>query len=184
MADPDDHNLETATSARSSVFNVSSSAWHGEHSFRSESQRGDDYDELLRAAMQKAAEHPDAHRMAVVPTQAKSQINLLDVNKLTRSKKKLVVTRALDTSGQDNERLLQKIRARQDRYKTWCIERAARLAIAARPVPSGYASDAADAAVLPLGMPAHFLMRLTSVQFTSHICCPLDFAELELSGLR
>lgn len=152
MADPDDHNLETATSARSSVFNVSSSAWHGEHSFRSESQRGDDYDELLRAAMQKAAEHPDAHRMAVVPTQAKSQINLLDVNKLTRSKKKLVVSRALETSGQDNERLLQKIRARQDRYETWCI---CQTSSTSGCNPYGHATDAADAAVFYVGMSAY-----------------------------
>lgn len=115
MATPDDHRLESATSARSSVFNISSSAYHGDHSFRSESLPHDDYDELLSAAMQKAAEHPDSHRMAVLPTENKSQVNMLDVNKLTRSKKKLVVTRALESSGQDNERLLQKIRARQDR---------------------------------------------------------------------
>lgn len=116
MAEPDDTRLESAASARSSVFAVSSSAWHGEHSFRSESLPNDDYDELVKAAMQKAAEHPDAHRMAVMPTENKSKINMLDVNKLTQSKKKLLVTRALSSSGQDNEKLLQKIRARQDRY--------------------------------------------------------------------
>lgn len=116
MAEPDDTRLESAASARSSVFAVSSSAWHGEHSFRSESLPNDDYDELVKAAMQKAAEHPDAHRMAVMPTENKSKITTLDVNKLTQSKKKLLVTRALSSSGQDNEKLLQKIRARQDRY--------------------------------------------------------------------
>lgn len=114
MADPDDHRLESTVSAHSSVF-TASSAWHGEHTFRSETVPRDDYDELVRTAMQQAAEHPDSHRMAVFPTKTKSRINMLDVNKLTQSKKKLMVTRALESSGQDNEKLLRKIRARQDR---------------------------------------------------------------------
>lgn len=109
-----DDPLDTAQ-PRSSVLNISSSAFSGDHSFRATSPPHDDYDELMKEAMRKAAEHPDSHRMAVLPSKNRSRINMLDVNKLTKSKKNLLVTQALESTGQDNEILLQKIRARQNR---------------------------------------------------------------------
>ena len=65
--------------------------------------------------MQEAAGHPDRHRMAVLPSKNKSSVQVIVAKKLTTSKKRLVLSRAMETSGQDNERLLNKIRERQDR---------------------------------------------------------------------
>ena len=75
----------------------------------------DDHESLVRAAMQEAADRPDRHRMAVLPSKNKSSVQMIDVKKLTTSKKRLVLSRAMETSGQDNERLLTKVRERQDR---------------------------------------------------------------------
>lgn len=115
MEDTDDHR---SRSSSKSLFESSRSAFRSQHSFnKGFSSVDDDHQALVRQAMEKAEKHPDRHRMAVVPTQSKKKINLVDVKKLTTSKKRLVLSRAMETSGQDNERLLKKIRERQDRYR-------------------------------------------------------------------
>ena len=102
-------------SSRGSVFDMTSSAFRSQHSFYTESTAHDDHESLVRAAMQEAAGHPGRHRMAVLPSKNKRSVQLIDVKKLTTSKKRLVLSRAMETSGQDNEKLLTKIRERQDR---------------------------------------------------------------------
>ena len=113
MEGTDDH--RAANTSRGSVFEMTGSAFHSQHSFHRQSTAEDDHESLLRAAMEQAAEHPERHRMAVLPSRNKSSVQVIDVKKLTTSKKKLVLSRAMETSGQDNERLLTKIRERQDR---------------------------------------------------------------------
>ena len=53
--------------------------------------------------------------MTALPSKAKNSVEVIDVKKLTTSQKRLVLSRAMETSGQDNERLLNQIRQRQDR---------------------------------------------------------------------
>lgn len=70
------------------------------------------------AALQETPQHESAHRMAVLPSQDNSKADqLVDVHvvNLTTSDQRLVLSRAMETEGQDNEKLLTKIRQRQDR---------------------------------------------------------------------
>lgn len=115
MDDTDDFR---SRSGRTSMFESSRSAFRSQHSFQQNTSVTDDHELLVRAAMEEADKHPERHRMAVVPTKSKKNLALVDVSKLTTSKKRLVLSRAMETSGQDNERLLTKIRERQDRYCT------------------------------------------------------------------
>ena len=106
-------------SGRNSMFESSRSAFRSQHSFMDGGASvGDDHESLVKAAMEEAEKHPDRHRMAVIPSKSKKKLALVDVHKLTTSKKRLVLSRAMETSGQDNMRLLTKIRERQDRYCT------------------------------------------------------------------
>lgn len=113
MDDTDDHR---SRSGRASMFESSRSAFRSQHSFQRNTSVTDDHESLVRAAMEEADKHPERHRMVVVPSRSKKNLALVDVSKLTTSKKRLVLSRAMETSGQDNERLLSKIRERQDRY--------------------------------------------------------------------
>lgn len=112
MEDNDDHRAQQSGRG---VLDMTSSAFRSQHSFRSHHTAEDDYESLLKAALQEAAGHPNRHRMAVLPSKNNSSVQVIDVKKLTTSKKKLVLSRAMETSGQDNEKLLAKIRERQDR---------------------------------------------------------------------
>ena len=115
MDDTDDYR---SRSGRNSVFESGRSAFRSQHSFQRDTSVTDDHESLVKAAMEEAEKHPERHRMAVVASNSKKNLSLVDVNKLTTSKKRLVLSRAMETSGQDNERLLTKIRERQDRYRT------------------------------------------------------------------
>jgi len=72
---------------------------------------------VVKAAMEEASQHPDGHRLAVLPSRANSSVDVIEVKNLTTSNQQLVLSRAMETKGQDNERLLTKIRERQDRYR-------------------------------------------------------------------
>ena len=72
---------------------------------------------VVKAAMEEASQQPDAHRLAVLPSRANSSVSVIEVKDLTTSDQQLVLSRATETKGQDNERLLTKIRERQDRYR-------------------------------------------------------------------
>ena len=113
----DDTDDRPARSRRNSMFGTSRSAFHSQHSFHRRTAADDDYELLVRAAMEEAENHPERHRMAVIPSESRKNMAVIDVNKLTTSKKRLVLSRAMETSGQDNERLLTKIRERQDRCR-------------------------------------------------------------------
>ena len=117
MDDTDDYR---ARSGRNSIFESGRSAFQSQQSFQRSTSVTDDHDALVRAAMEEAEKHPERHRMAVLPSKSKKNLALVDVTKLTTSKKRLVLSRAMESSGQDNERLLTKIRERQDRY---CLSR-------------------------------------------------------------
>ncbi|XP_029128526.1 ABC transporter G family member 31-like [Cajanus cajan] len=52
-----------------------------------------------------------------VPTQGSAPDNLIDVRKLSRSHRELVVKKALATNEQDNYRLLASIKERLDRFR-------------------------------------------------------------------
>ena len=68
------------------------------------------------AALQETPQHESAHRMTVLPSQDNSKADqLVDVVNLTTADQRLVLSRAMETEGQDNEKLLTKIRQRQDR---------------------------------------------------------------------
>lgn len=71
----------------------------------------------VKAAMEEASQRPDAHRLAVLPSRANSSVAVIEVKSLTTSDQQLELSRAMETKGQDNERLLTKIRERQDRYR-------------------------------------------------------------------
>ena len=113
MEDTDDHHLRD--SPYKSVLNMSNSAFRSQHSFASRASGDNDHESLVKAAMQEAAQHPHRHRMTALPSRTKSSVQVVDVKKLTISQKRLVLSRAMETSGQDNERLLNQIRQRQDR---------------------------------------------------------------------
>lgn len=115
MDDTDDHRCR---SGRNSIFESGRSAFASQQSFQRSNSVNDDHESLVRAAMEEAEKHPERHRMAVMPSKSKKNMALVDVHNLTLSKKRLVLSRAMETSGQDNERLLTKIRERQDRYRT------------------------------------------------------------------
>lgn len=72
---------------------------------------------VVKAAMEKASQQPDGHRLAVLPSRANSSVAVIEVENLTTSDQQLILSRAMETNGQDNERLLTKIRERQDRYR-------------------------------------------------------------------
>ena len=113
MEDTDDfHRRE---SPYKSALNMSNSAFRSQHSFASRASGDHDHESLVRAAMQEASEHPHRHRMTALPSKTKSSVQVVDVKSLTISQKRLVLSRAMETSGQDNERLLNQIRQRQDR---------------------------------------------------------------------
>lgn len=115
MDDTDDHR---SRSGRNSIFESGRSAFASQQSFQQSNSVNDDHESLVRAAMEEAEKHPERHRMAVLPSKSQKKLALVDVHKLTLSKKRLVLSRAMETGGQDNERLLTKIRERQDRYRT------------------------------------------------------------------
>ena len=71
----------------------------------------------VKAAMEEASQRPDAHRLAVLPSRANSSVAVIEAKTLTTSDQQLVLSRATETKGQDNDRLLTKIRERQDRYR-------------------------------------------------------------------
>ena len=81
---------------------MSNSAFRSQHSFGRESTTEEDHESLVRAAMEEANQHPHRHRMTALPSKTKSSVQVIDVNKLTTSKKRLVLSRAMETSGQDN----------------------------------------------------------------------------------
>lgn len=116
MDDTDDRRPRSRPN--SILVNTSRSAFRSEHSFHRSTTADDDHELLVRAAMEEAENHPERHRMAVIPSKSRKKLALVDVHKLTTSKKRLVLSRAMETSGQDNERLLTKIRDRQDRCRT------------------------------------------------------------------
>ncbi len=72
---------------------------------------------VVKAAMEEASQQPDAHRLAVLPSRANSSVSVIEVKDLTTSDQQLVLSRATETKGQDNERSLTKIKERQDRYR-------------------------------------------------------------------
>ena len=72
---------------------------------------------VVQAAMEEAYQQPDGHRLAVLPSRANSSVAVIEVKNLTTSNQQLILSRAMETKGQDNERLLTKIRERQDRYR-------------------------------------------------------------------
>ena len=113
MEDTDDHRHSASPK---SIFEMGSSAFQSQHSFCRESTTAHDHESLIRAAMEEAAGHPERHRMAVRPSASKRNIAVINVKKLTTSNKQLVLSRAMETGGQDNAKLLTKIRDRQD---TW-----------------------------------------------------------------
>ncbi|KAL0031878.1 hypothetical protein WJX79_002852 [Trebouxia sp. C0005] len=114
MQDTDDNRLRQS---RSGAFEMSNShsAFQSQHSFARASSADHDHESLVKAAMEEAARHPERHRMTALPSKAKSSVEVIDVKRLTTSQKRLVLSRAMETSGQDNERLLNQIRQRQDR---------------------------------------------------------------------
>ena len=114
MQDTDDSRLRQS---RSGAFEMSNShsAFQSQHSFARASSADHDHESLVKAAMEEAARHPERHRMTALPSKAKTSVEVIDVKKLTTSQKRLVLSRAMETSGQDNERLLNQIRQRQDR---------------------------------------------------------------------
>lgn len=79
-----------------------------------------DAEPVIKAAMEDTSKHPAGHRLAVLPSRAYSSVAVIDVTKLTTSNQQLVLSRAMETEGQDNERLLTKIRERQDRCAHGC----------------------------------------------------------------
>ena len=73
------------------------------------------HEAVVKDAMEEISHHPDQRLMAVLPSQTNSTVELINVEKLTTSDQQLVLSEAMQTEGQDNERLLTKIRERQDR---------------------------------------------------------------------
>ena len=67
--------------------------------------------------MKEASQHPDQHRMAVLPADGTSptHVHLIDAKNLTTKNQRRILSRAMETEGQDNTKLLTKIRERQDR---------------------------------------------------------------------
>ena len=114
MQDTDDSRLQESRSGAFEMSN-SNSAFQSQHSFARASSADHDHEALVKAAMQEAARHPERHRMTALPSKTKTSVEVIDVKKLTTSQKRLVLSRAMETSGQDNERLLNQIRQRQDR---------------------------------------------------------------------
>lgn len=96
---------------------------HDDSAFQSQLSSGHDLEAtpardaepVIKAAMEDTLQHPAGHRLAVLPSRAYSSVAVMDVAKLTTSDQQLVLSRAMETEGQDNERLLTKIRERQDR---------------------------------------------------------------------
>ncbi len=72
---------------------------------------------VVKAAMEEASQQPDGHRLAVLPSRANSSVDVIEVKNLMTSNQQLILSRAMETKVQDNERLLTKIRERQDRYR-------------------------------------------------------------------
>ena len=61
-------------------------------------------------------EHPHGSRMAVLPLGSKKiDMELIDVRKLNKQARQNVLRRAMEVDDQDNEKLLSKIKQRQDR---------------------------------------------------------------------
>ncbi|DBA97183.1 TPA: hypothetical protein ACH3X1_014944 [Trebouxia sp. C0004] len=114
MEDTDDSRLRESHSGAFEMSN-GNSAFQSQHSFARASSADHDHEALVKAAMQEAARHPERHRMTALPSKTKSSVKVIDVKKMTTSQKRLVLSRAMETSGQDNERLLNQIRQRQDR---------------------------------------------------------------------
>ena len=83
-----------------------------------------DAEPIIKAAMEETSQDPVGHRLAVLPSRAYSSVAVIDVAKLTTSNQQLVLSRAMETEGQDNERLLTQIRERQDRCVHWCWKQA------------------------------------------------------------
>lgn len=74
----------------------------------------------VKIAMKQACQHTNRHRMAVLPSAVDNSAELIDVTNLTTSDQQRILSRAMRTEGQDNERLLTKIRERQDRCADGC----------------------------------------------------------------
>ena len=61
-------------------------------------------------------QHPHGSRMAVLPLGSqKIDMQLIDVRKLNKQARQNVLRRAMEVDDQDNEKLLSKIKQRQDR---------------------------------------------------------------------
>ena len=98
-----------------SAFQSQLSSGHG-----LEATAARDAEPAIKAAMGDTLQHPTGHRLAVLPSRAYSSVAVIDIAKLTTSNQRLVLSRAMETEGQDNGRLLTKIRERQDRCAHGC----------------------------------------------------------------
>ena len=79
-------------------------------------QDHDDEEELQTAALEKLRRHPHGSRMAVLPLGSKKiDMELIDVRHLNKQARQAVLRRAMEVNEQDNERLLSKVKQRQDR---------------------------------------------------------------------
>lgn len=79
-------------------------------------QEADDTEELQKAALEKLKAHPHGSRMAVLPLGSKKiDMELIDVRRLNKQARQNVLRRAMEVDDQDNEKLLSKIKQRQDR---------------------------------------------------------------------
>ena len=116
MEGADDRRLRSSRRAARFDLQRCSSAFQSQQSARTDSSAAHDYESLVKAAMEEASQLPNPHRLVVLPSKAKSSVETIDVDKLTTSNQRLILSRAMETRGQDNERLLTKIRERQDRY--------------------------------------------------------------------
>lgn len=115
MEGADDRRLRSLRSAARFDLQRCSSAFQSQQPFRTDSSAAHDYESRVEAAMEEASQLPNPHRVAVLPSKAKSSVEVIDVTKLTTSNQRLILSRAMETRGQDNEQLLSKIRERQDR---------------------------------------------------------------------
>ncbi|KAK9815219.1 hypothetical protein WJX72_000157 [[Myrmecia] bisecta] len=79
--------------------------------------RPDDTDALVKAALELKND-PRHSRLAVILEDrdpSKEAVRVIDVHKMTKSQKQLIVRKAMGTSDQDNEILLSRMRERMDR---------------------------------------------------------------------
>lgn len=64
---------------RADATQFSSNAFQSQHPFGLKSTTAHDHEDLVTTATEEAAQHPNRHRMAVLPSRANSSVEVIDV---------------------------------------------------------------------------------------------------------